>query len=218
MQNCGKVTVNDMKTTEKRGKLIVFEGIDGAGKTTQINLLKEFLAGQGRRVVCTAEPTDLPSGKELRRALAGEKRVTACELAVLFTLDRVAHNTAPDGIEAWLSSGADVICDRYYYSSLAYQGSDIDGEWVARINLDCPEIATPDVCVFLDVSPELAIERISKNRETTEIYEKKEKLADVREKYFKVFEKLKGRDNINVIDASGSPEEVAERIYKTIEN
>ena len=200
-----------------KGKFIVFEGIDGSGKTTQIEMLEKRLKLEGKKVYRTAEPTSAASGKMLREALSGSVKRTPCELAALFLLDRINHNVnSEDGIKKLIDEGYCVICDRYYYSSLAYQGSDIDGEWVARMNLDCPEIAVPDVCVFLDISPELAIERISKNRETTEIYEKKEKLADVRAKYFKVFEKLKGRDNIKVVDASGSPEDVAERIYEEI--
>lgn len=200
-----------------KGKFIVFEGIDGSGKTTQIEMLEKRLKDEGKKVFRTAEPTDAPSGKALREALSGAVKRTPTELAALFLLDRINHNVDKEkGIKKLLDEGYFIICDRYYYSSLAYQGSEIDGDWVARINLDCPDIATPDVCVFLDVSPDEAIERISKNRETTEIYEKKEKLADVRQKYFKVFEKLKDRDNIKVVDASGSPEEVAERIYKVI--
>ena len=200
-----------------KGKFIVFEGIDGSGKTTQIEMLEKRLKDEGKKVFRTAEPTDAPSGKALREALSGAVKRPPTELAALFLLDRITHNVDKEkGIKKLLDEGYFIICDRYYYSSLAYQGSEIDGDWVARINLECPDIEAPDVCVFLDLSPDEAIERISKNRETTEIYEKKEKLADVRQKYFKVFEKLKGRDNIKVVDASGSPEEVAERIYKAI--
>ena len=200
-----------------KGKFIVFEGIDGSGKTTQIEMLEKRLKSEGKKVFRTAEPTDAPSGKALREALSGAVKRTPTELAAMFLLDRINHNVDKEkGIKKLLDEGYFIICDRYYYSSLAYQGSEIEGDWVARINLDCPDIATPDVCVFLDLSPDEAIERISKNRETTEIYEKKEKLADVRQKYFKVFEKLKGRDNIKVVDASGASEEVAERIYKAI--
>lgn len=200
-----------------KGKFIVFEGIDGSGKTTQIEMLEKRLKDEGKKVFRTAEPTDAPSGKALREALSGAVKRTPTELAAMFLLDRINHNVDKEkGIKKLLDEGYFIICDRYYYSSLAYQGSEIEGDWVARINLDCPDIATPDVCVFLDLSPDEAIERISKNRETTEIYEKKEKLADVRQKYFKVFEKLKGRDNIKVVSASGTPAEVSERIYQVI--
>ena len=106
----------------ERGRFIVFEGIDGAGKSTQIQLLAERLRGQGRRVYCTAEPTESVSGGMLRDALGGVSKRTSCEMAAMFVLDRIFHNVNPvNGIEKMLADGVDVICDRYYYSSLAYQ-------------------------------------------------------------------------------------------------
>ena len=99
------------------GKFIVFEGIDGAGKTTQAKLLADKIKMAGGSPVLTAEPTTLPSGKELRRVLSGEIKKSDCEIATLFTLDRIAHNKDPEnGIEALLKKGQTVICDRYYYS------------------------------------------------------------------------------------------------------
>ena len=115
----------------ERGKFIVFEGIDGAGKTTQVKLLAERLKALGKKVYITAEPTALPSGKALREVLGGKVKKSDTEIAVMFTLDRIAHNVdARSGIEKMLSEGAYVLCDRYYYSSLAYQGSTIDYAWV----------------------------------------------------------------------------------------
>ena len=117
-----------------RPLFIVFEGIDGCGKSTQLNLLCERLAAMGRTPLPTAEPTDSATGKLLRAALSGEDPRTVAEMAALFTLDRIHHNRAENGIESWLSKGFDVISDRYYYSSLAYQGSLTDYEWVRRMN------------------------------------------------------------------------------------
>ena len=140
---------------EKRGRFIVFEGIDGAGKTTQIELLEKKLKEMGRRVYRTAEPTESVSGGMLRDALAGITKRSACEMAALFTLDRIFHNVNPvHGIERMLADGIDVICDRYYYSTLAYQGSEIKGDWAFDLNLNCPEIRRPDVCMFLDLTPD----------------------------------------------------------------
>ena len=113
----------------KKGRFIVFEGIDGAGKSTQIELLAAHLQGQGRRVYRTAEPTESVTGGLLRDALGGVSKRTACEMAALFVLDRIFHNVNPvNGIEKMLADGIDVISDRYYYSSLAYQGSEISGD------------------------------------------------------------------------------------------
>lgn len=197
----------------KRGRFIVIEGIDGAGKTTQIELLAERLRTEGRTVHVTAEPTASVSGGLLRDALGGISNRTACEMAALFVLDRIFHNVNPNGINAMLEKGIDVICDRYYYSSLAYQGSQTDFEWVKNMNLGCPEIRIPDLCIFLDLAPEESLKRISKGRTTTELYEKLDTLESVRKRFFEVFEILKDRDNVKVIDTTGdSIEEVAEKI------
>ena len=181
------------------GRFIVFEGIDGAGKTTQIGLLEQYLRGQGRQVWCTAEPTDSVTGGLLRDALSGAVPRTACEMAALFALDRIHHNVRPVcGIAAMLRGGRDVICDRYYYSSMAYQGSETDPDWVRRMNLDCPEIRRPDLCIFLDLTPEQSMERIRRGRATQEIYETQERLEAVRERFLQVITALRGRDRIDI--------------------
>ncbi len=201
------------------GKFIVFEGIDGAGKTTQVKLLADKIGALGGSHYLTAEPTELPSGKELRRVLGGEIKKSDCEIATLFTLDRIAHNVdAENGIEAHLKAGHTVLCDRYYYSTLAYQGSVTDYEWVKALNLKCPEIRKPDLCIFLDLTPEQSLERITKGRDKLEIFENVETLTRVRERFFSVITDLED-DNIAVLNAYRTPEEIAEDIwtlYKSI--
>lgn len=195
----------------KQGKFIVFEGLDGSGKTTQIALLEKHLSERGRRVFVTAEPTSSPTGKILREALSGAVKKTPSEMAALFVLDRISHNTDTEcGIKKMLSDGYDVICDRYYYSSLAYQGSETDYDWVKSMNLGCPDIRRPDICIFLDLDPDKCIGRIAARRTATEIYEKKEKLEKFRGTFMKVFGTL--NDRVAVVDASGSIEATAEKV------
>ena len=202
---------------KERGKFIVFEGIDGAGKTTQINLLANYLREQGRSVYCTAEPTETVSGGLLRDALSGATRRTICEMAAMFVFDRINHNVNPvNGIQKMLADGFDVICDRYYYSSLAYQGSGTDPEWVSNMNLNCPEIMRPDVCIFLDLTPEQSMARINRGRATQEIYENEEKLTQVRNQFYRVFEQLRERDNIQIVDAYRSVEEIHKDIIALV--
>ncbi len=196
-------------------KFIVFEGIDGAGKTTQIKLLCDGLKEYGIDCYITAEPTDMPSGKLIREALSGRMPVTTAEMADMFARDRVIHNKDSEkGIEAHLNDGITVISDRYYYSSLAYQGSELGYEHVAELNLKNPEIRTPDLCIFLDLSPEKSLERIGKRADTpTEIYENYDYLEKTRRMFFDVFECLRAEgEKIEVIDASGTPEEIAKDI------
>ena len=197
-----------------QGRFIVLEGIDGCGKSTQIALLAERLRAEGREVALTAEPTSSPSGKMLREALGGKDKRTACEMAALFLLDRIYHNVSEDGIGALLAKGVDVICDRYYYSSLAYQGRETDFEWVRAMNLDCPEIRRPDLCIFLDLEPSVSLERIAASRTSTEIYEKKELLEKFRARFLSVFEMLKATDSVAIVDAARSIDEVAEDVYR----
>lgn len=202
----------------KEPKFIVFEGIDGAGKTTQIDLLRKALEERG--VICktTAEPTSLPSGREIRSALGGKIEKTPIEMAKMFAYDRELHNTDPEiGISGMLSEGFTVISDRYYYSSLAYQGAALGYDTVAALNLDNESIRTPDLCVFLDLTPEKSLERIGKRGEETEIYENYEYLSKTRAMFFDVFERLRARgENIAVIDAYGSVNEVAGRVLEAV--
>lgn len=208
-----------MTEQQNRGRFIVFEGIDGAGKTTQIELLEKALQASGRRVYRTAEPTESVTGGLLRDALGGITKRTACEMAALFTLDRIFHNVNPvNGIEKMLADGVDVICDRYYYSSLAYQGSETDEDWVREINLHCPEIRTPDACIFLDLTPEQSMARINGNRVTHEIYENTERLTKVRAQFYRVFEALKDTDRIYIVNAAGSIEEIQGKIREIVSN
>ena len=205
------------KNTENRGHFIVLEGIDGAGKTTQAELLIEKLTAAGRKVKRTAEPTNLPSGLEIRRALGGEIKKSECEMAVLFTLDRIIHNIhETEGIETALEQGYDVICDRYYYSTLAYQGQSTDYGWVKAMNLSCPEIRRPDICIYLDLTPEQSLRRILRGRESVDIYENEETLTKVRNAFFSVFDDLRDTDRIAVVNAYRDTEEISREIFSLV--
>ncbi len=199
------------------GKFIVIEGLDGSGKTTQIRLLTARLKAMGRSVAETAEPTNATTGGLIRDALSGFTPRTGTEIAALFMADRVAHNVNPvNGINVMLAQGRDVICDRYYYSSLAYQGVVSDPDWVFHINVDCPEIRKPDLCVFLDLDDEACIRRMERGRSYREIYENENTLIAVRKRYFDAFRRLEGRDDIRIVNADRTPEEVAEDIFAAV--
>ena len=199
------------------GNFIVIEGLDGSGKTTQIRLLSARLRSMGRTVAETAEPTASATGGLIRDALSGLTPRTGTEIAALFMADRVAHNVHPvNGINALLGKGMDVICDRYYYSSLAYQGVVSDPEWVFHINVDCPEIRRPDLCVFLDLDDEECLRRMEAGRAFREIYENENTLLAVRKRYYNAFERLRSRDRIVTVNAARTPEEVAEDVFAAV--
>ena len=198
---------------EQRGKFIVFEGLDGSGKSTHIRCLEARLKGLGRQVIRTAEPTDGEVGRRIREALSGEKPCSTAELAALFLADRIAHN---DEIREALDAGTDVISDRYYYSSLAYQGPATDPDWVADMNRRCPAIIKPDLCVFLDVDYRQCKERLDR-REKLEIYERDlDFLEATRTAFLEVFRRYESEDRIAVVNADREKAVVAEDVFAVV--
>lgn len=205
--------LKDMKSDKPI--FVVFEGLDGSGKSTQIGLLAQRLRDEGRMVHVTAEPTVSTTGGLIRDALSGSYPRQTAELAGLFLADRIAHNVSPiSGIRKMLDAGMDVICDRYYYSSFAYQGTPELLSWVMDMNLNCPGILKPDICVFLDIDPESCRDRMG-DRTVLEIYEgSSELLNKTRRRFLSVFESLRGSENIKLVDAARDREAVAEDIFK----
>src|ERR1041385_8108335 len=113
--------------TNRKNLFIALEGIDGSGKSTQTKLLTEKLTGQGHRVYSTFEPTDNQIGKMIRSIFRGEVKADHRVIAGLFVADRLDHLLNEDyGIVKKLAEGYTVICDRYCFSSYAYQGAHID--------------------------------------------------------------------------------------------
>ena len=206
-----------VKKRDKKGRFIVLEGLDGAGKTTHIEHLRQQLTEDGRSVYATAEPTPSAAGGLIRDALAGLHSRSAAELAALFLCDRIQHNVNPkNGIAGFLAAGVDVICDRYYYSSLAYQGIDSDISWVAHMNLDCPDISRPDACIFLDLSVEKCIERMESERLTAEIFETEEIIRRVKRRFADTFRMCNEKENIFIVNADRPKETVSAEIYNIV--
>ena len=202
----------------KKGKFIVIEGLDGCGKSTQIKYLADFLRKKGEKVYVTAEPTDFETGAYIRRILAESQNKNMYLQAALFLADRLEHITHPEfGIKRYLDEGYTVICDRYYYSSFAYQGTASDIDWVMNINLNCTQMLTPDVCIFLDVNPKTCKERIDTVREKPELYEKSTELMHkIRHNFLNVFNRLSDSENIVIIDANRGLDEVKKEILKYV--
>jgi dTMP kinase len=146
----------------KRGVFICIEGIDASGKTTQAHRLVRNLRRRGLDVVYTTEPSTGEIGKLIRdHVLNRKKRVPVAVEALLFAADRVDH--VEKEIKPALQKGKIVICDRYVYSTLAYQGAaDLDLNWIEQINHFA---LVPDLAMFLDVSLEVVIERMQSKSE-----------------------------------------------------
>lgn len=194
---------------------IAFEGIDGSGKSTQVKLLKQFLESQGGKVHTTAEPTSGPIGKIIRDIFSHRYHADQKVIAGLFVADRLDHLLQEsDGMLQLLKAGNTVITDRYYFSSYAYHGVHCDLDWVIQSNEVNARLLRPDYNLFIDVAPELSMERIKAGRQSLELYETLDNLKRVRDKYFESFEKLKDQEHIIIIDGNGTAEEVAEKIQK----
>ena len=199
----------------KKGRFIVFEGLDGSGKTTALEGLKARLAGD-RTVYQTREPSDGEVGRLIRRALTKEIVLEPKTFTLLFAADRCEH--VMHEILPAMERGEDVICDRYYFSNLAYQGDTAPMETILFFNRLARDLVTPDVVFFIDTPPEECMRRIHRGREAEELFERLDKLRATRTFYEQAFEALKEQERIIRIDGMQSPEQIIEELCKSLEN
>ncbi len=162
--------------------LVVLEGIDGCGKSSIAKLLADAM---GKRAILTREPTDSWIGKAVKRVDRG--KTSPYTDALLFMADRAKHT---EQMREWIAKGKLVISDRYYHSTVAYQAAYLKGtfdgdafEWLLESNLRIS--IRPDLTVFLDIPPEVGMERI-KGRKKFSRFEKLEFLRDVRKNYLRL--------------------------------
>ena len=185
---------------EAKGYLIVIEGIDGTGKSTQATMLAEALRKSGREVVQSFEPTNGPWGKKLRDS-ATTGRLSIEDELEYFINDRREH--VEQLIIPTIKSGGIVILDRYYFSTMAYQGArGIDPE-VIRVKNEtfAPQ---PDTLIILDLDVDIALQRIGVRDGAANEFEKRESLEFCR----KLFLSLKDETYAYVIDANTEITEV----------
>jgi len=208
---------NMQKTIDKKGCFIAFEGIDGSGKSTQVNLLKKRLQRENIKFYSTFEPTDSPIGSLIHQIMTGRIQSDNKAVAALFAADRLDHLlNSTNGIYAKIMDGISVISDRYYFSSYAYHSVDMPMDWVIEANSQSAEILRPSVTVFIDLEPDNALQRIAKTRFHQELFETRERLISVREKYFEAFEKLKDVENILIIDGEKNEHDLEAEIWEKI--
>lgn len=166
---------------KKKGIFICIEGLDGSGKTTHAHRIVRKLQKQGFNAVYTTEPSTGDLGKFIRSSavLEGKKRAPRVVEALLFALDRVEH--LEKDVKPALAEGKIVISDRCVYSSLAYQGAaGLDLEWIEEINRTA---LPPDLAIYIDVPPEVVLERIKRKKSVMEMLETQRKVQEVYMKY-----------------------------------
>ena len=185
---------------------IAFEGLDGSGSSTQVEILKNKL----NKVLATKEPTNKNIGKIIRSVLQKEISVNPEALQLLFCADRSEH--LKNEIIPALNDNKVVITDRYLFSSIAFGSLEInDVDWIKKIN---SSFMMPDIVFLLKLDPKECIKRIDGRNGKFELFEEEEKLR----KIWKTYEKLSDEYlNFYIIDASKTIEEISDKIFSIVE-
>lgn len=193
----------------RKGIFIAIEGIDGTGKSTQAKRLGQWFETRGREVVLSREPTDGPWGKQLRES-ASTGRLSPEDELQYFLNDRRQH--VDELITPSLATGKVVILDRYYFSTMAYQGArGFDPAEIRRRNESfAPQ---PDLLIILDLDVDTARQRIGSRGDTANEFEKRESLQRCRD----IFLTLRDEPFTRVISSAASIDEVSARVLKTAE-
>ena len=194
---------------------IVFEGIDGAGTSTQI---KKLIERDTTRFVPTAEPTSNETGKFLRRMLGGEFTVDEKTNAYLFAADRCEHIFGKGGVQELCESGKIVVSDRYFFSSMAYQSVSCGEELPKLLNSPFP---LPEYLFYFVINPEISLSRVNARGEHKEIYEtieKQKKIAAQYEKVISEYEKNAAETGMKIIriNAADTIGNISEIIWENI--
>jgi len=205
-----------MRPNPGPGKLIVLEGLDGAGTTTQAALLADWLQRRGQRAYVTQEPTSGPVGGQIRLVLTHRLKVDGRTLAALFAADRLEHLYGQGGILERLQAGDWVILDRYFHSSFAYQSlalTEAEYQWLWDLHTPC---LIPDLTLFLDVPVDECLNRITLNRGAHfELFEKRTVLDKVYVRYQQVIHQFRQMGHrIQVIAGVGTVAQVQEQMQK----
>lgn len=194
-----------------RGLLIVFEGIDGSGKSTQCRMLADLLNKKGIANISLAEPTRGKWGMKIRQLLAkGRNGISSNEELEWFMNDR--REDVKQNIEPALKAGKVVLMDRYYFSTAAYQGAlGFDPE---KIRVDNERFAPiPDRVLIFHNSPEKSLERIESSREEKSAFEKRDYLIEVQT----IFKSFTG-PNIRYVSSDSSLEKVYEQVLCEVQD
>jgi dTMP kinase len=198
-------------------RLIVLEGLDGAGTTTQTRRLVEHLNEHGGKAHATREPSDGPVGQLIRQMLTGGHAIPGQSIAqstfgLLFAADRLDHLQRE--VEPKLAAGVTVVSDRWYHSSLAYQGTGADRDWITLLNA---RARRPDLTIFLQVRPEVAAARRVAAGRVQELFEDLRMQEEVAAGYKATNSELAALgERIEVIDGEADADTVFAAIVRLV--
>ena len=190
---------------------ITFEGIDGVGKSTQLDMLERYLVDLGKQVLRTLEPGGTELGQEIRHLLLHRKGdVSARSEALLYAADR-AHHVATK-IKPALEAGMVVLSDRYFDSSVAYQGAarELNVDEVRNISLWAIDNLLPDLTVLLDLPADEAMKR--RGNKGTEPDRLEREQVEFFERARNEYLKMAKESRFLVVDASESPEQIHQQV------
>jgi dTMP kinase len=203
--------------TSQVGRLIVLEGLDGAGTTTQAKRLVAHFRAAGVKAHGTREPSDGPVGKLIREMLTGNHAIPDVKIAqstfgLLFAADRLDHLQRE--VEPQLAAGATVVSDRWYHSSLAYQGTGAERDWITTLNA---RARRPDMTIFLQVRPEIAAKRRLAAGRVEELFEDMRMQEEVAAGYNATVAELTAQgERIEVLDGEADADTVFAAIAKLV--
>ena len=200
-----------------KGIFISFEGPDGCGKTTQINLFADYLKSQGYDVVLTREPGGTPISEKIRNIILdpANKEESPVTEALLYAASRAQH--VAEKIKPALENGSVVLCDRFVDSSIAYQAYARGlGEDVIRINEFAVQSCMPKITFFLDLDPAIGQQRQIKRGKLDRL---EQEGLDLQNKVYAAYKDLliKFPDRYHRIDANRDPQEVIKDIISVFE-
>lgn len=193
----------------EKGVFVAIEGIDGSGKSVQASLLVERLKAGGVDALLTREHTlDGAAGRAIERVVTKKEKMDPRALQYMFVADRVDHSQRV--IKPAVEAGKVVVSDRYYWSTVAYGAAVWDRDKLLKLNQEAG-LEEPDLWVWVDVDPTVAMSRIANGRADLTIFEKEDKLRAVREVYVDLA--VRFGERVYTIDGSGEREEINENIY-----
>lgn len=206
----------------QQGKFITFEGTEGAGKTTQVNLLCEYLKDKGCKFIISREPGGTKIGEAIRCILADpeNKKMNALTEFLLFSASRSQH--IKELIEPHLKKGYIVISDRFADASFAYQGygRGLNLELIDKITKKATYNIKPDITIYLDLDPKKGFTRVKRRNiaassKLDRIEQEKTKFFSLVRKGYLKLQKLEPK-RFKIIDASESVEEIHNKIKKIL--